>query len=105
VHADEGADDFKMAEFFSADVEEKIATGEIVDAVPALDGVLHGGGQFAVRAAELFKEHVAEADVGGSDVNRVHEFLDVVIHTFLRIEMTPEVGLDAGVGEVRSMKI
>ena len=80
VHADERADDFEVGEFFGADVEEEIAAGEVVDAVPALDGVLHGGGEFAVGSAELLEEHVAETDVGCANVDGVHEFLDVVIH-------------------------
>ena len=44
VHADEGADDFEMAEFFGADVEQEVAAGEVVYAIPTLNGVLHGGG-------------------------------------------------------------
>jgi hypothetical protein len=80
VHADEGADDFEVREFFGADVHEEIAAGEVIDAIPALDGVLHGGGEFAVGAAELLEEHVAEFDVGGTDVDGVHQLLDVVIH-------------------------
>src|SRR3954466_11980691 len=86
---DEGPNNFKMAEFFGPNIQEKIAAGKVVDTVPALDGVLHGGGQFAVRSAELFKKHVAEAHVGGSDVDRVHHFLNVVIHPFLPSRSLP----------------
>lgn len=75
----------KMAEFLRAYIEEKIAAGEIIDAVPALDGVLHGGGQLAVGSAELFEEHIAEYNVWSSNVDRVHELLDVVIHPFLQV--------------------
>jgi hypothetical protein len=80
VHADEGANDFEMAEFFGADVEEEIAAGEVVDTVPTLDGVLHGGGEFSVGTAELFEEEVAEFDIGSTDVDGVHEFFNVVVH-------------------------
>ncbi len=80
VHANEGADDFEMAKLFGADVEEEVAASEIIDAVPALDGVLHGGGEFSVGAAELLKQELAELDVGSADVDGVHKFFNVVIH-------------------------
>ena len=57
---------------------------------------MHCGSQFAIGSAELFKKHVAEGDVGGSNVDRIHEFLNVVIHRFLRFEITLEGDLDAG---------
>ena len=43
-------------------------------------GVLHRRGQFAVGAAELLQQHVAEARVGLVDADGVHQLLDVVIH-------------------------
>lgn len=84
VHADEGAQDFKMTEFFGPDVEEKIALGEVVNAVRSLDRVLHGSGQLAIGTAELFEEHITEGHVGSSDIDHVQEFLDMVIHPFLQ---------------------
>lgn len=67
--------------------------------------VLHSGSKFAVGSAELFEKHVAEAYVRGSDVNCVHQFLNVVIHTSPTIGIAPEVDLDARRAEVCSMKI
>ena len=61
-------------------VEQEVAAGEVVYAVPTLDGVLHGGGEFAVGSAELLEEQVAKFNVGGTDVDGVHEFFNVVIH-------------------------
>ena len=68
-----------MAEFLGADVHQKIFSRRIV-AVDALDGVLHRGGELAVRAAELFQQHVAKARIRFVDSNRVHELLDVMVH-------------------------
>ena len=59
VHARERADDFQVAEFLGADVHQQVLAGGIV-AVESLDGILHGRSQFAVGAAELFQQHVAE---------------------------------------------
>ena len=79
VQARQAADDFKMAEFFGADVHQKIfAVG--IFAIQSLNRVLHRGSQFAVRAAELLEQHVAKAGIGLVDANGVHEFFDVVIH-------------------------
>ena len=64
MHAYEIADNFEMAKLFGSDVDEKVAASEVVDAAPALDGVLHGSGEFAVGSAELFKKHVAEGTSG-----------------------------------------
>ncbi len=75
MHANEGTDDFKMAEFFGANVEEQVTAGEVVHAVPALDGVLHGRGEFTVRSAELFEEKIAKFNVGGTDVDGILQFL------------------------------
>ena len=43
-------------------------------------------------------------DVGGSDVDRVHEFLNVVIHLIPPIEIDSRAFLDADEVEVRSME-
>ena len=73
------ADDLQMAQFLGADIHQQIfAIG--IFAIDALDGVLHGGRQFAVGAAELLQQHIAEHWIGLIDVDRVHEFLDVVVH-------------------------
>ena len=80
VHADERADDLQVAQFFCADIEQQIAPGNVVQTVPALDGVLHGGGELSIGSAELLQQHVAEPDVRLSDVYGVHQFLHVVIH-------------------------
>ena len=53
---------------------------QIVRAVPALDGVLHGGSKLSVRPAELFEKEIAELYIGCADIHGVHELLDVVIH-------------------------
>ena len=79
VQPGEVADDFQVAEFFGADIHEEVFAGGIV-AVESLDGILHGGGEFAVGAAELFEEHVAEARIGRIDVNGIHELLYVMVH-------------------------
>ena len=51
-----------------------------VGAIEALDGLLHGGGQFAVGAAELLQQHVSDAGVGLGDADGKHQLFDVVIH-------------------------
>ena len=75
----ERADDLQMAEFFGPDVHEQILTFRIFT-IETLDRVLHGRGQLSVGTTELLKQHVAETRVRGVDVDRVHEFLNVVIH-------------------------
>ena len=62
MHPREGADDFQMTEFLGADVHQQILAIRIF-AIEALDRVLHGGGKFAVGAAELLEQHVAEARI------------------------------------------
>lgn len=71
MHTSEGADDFEMAEFFSSDVHEHVLAGGVF-AIESLDGVLHGRSKFAVGAAELLEQHVAEAGLRVVDVNRIH---------------------------------
>jgi hypothetical protein len=80
MHADERADDLKVAQLLRADIQQQVATPNVVQAVPTLDGVLHGSGKFAVRAAKLFQQHVAEPNVRLADIHRVHQLLNVVIH-------------------------
>ena len=75
----QGADDFEMAEFFGADIHQQVLALRIL-AVEPLDRILHRRGEFAVGAAELFQQHIAEARIGFVDTDGVHEFLDVVVH-------------------------
>ena len=79
MHAGKGADDFEMAQFLGADVHQEIFAVRIF-AIEALNGILHGGRQFAVGAAELLQQHVAETRVRLVDADGVHELLDVMIH-------------------------
>ena len=79
MHARERADDFEMAQFFGADIHQQVFAGGIF-AVESLDGILHRGRKFAVGAAELFEQHVAELRIRLVDADRVHELLDVMIH-------------------------
>ena len=79
MHAGQRTDDFQVAEFLGANIHQQILAPGIV-AIEALDGVLHRGREFAVRAAELLKQHVAEARIWLVDPDRVHEFLNVMIH-------------------------
>jgi hypothetical protein len=80
VHADKRAYNFKMAELFCADVHEQIFAAGIFT-VKTLDGVLHGGRELTVRAAELFQQHIAEPWVWCSNLHGVHQFFYMVIHT------------------------
>ena len=73
------ADDLEMTEFLGADIHQQVLAVGIL-AVESLNGILHGGGQLAVGAAELFKQHVAEPRVGLVDSDRIHQFFDVVVH-------------------------
>jgi hypothetical protein len=41
---------------------------------------LHRGSEFAIGAAELLKEHVAETWIRFVDADGEHQFLNVVIH-------------------------
>ena len=78
----QGPDNFQMAQFLGADIHQQVFAGRVV-AIEALNGILHGGGQFAVGAAELLQQHVAEARIRFVDPHRVHQFFDVVIHEVL----------------------
>ena len=75
----ERADDFEMAQFLGADIHQEILAVRIF-AIETLDGVLHGGRQLAVSAAELLQQHVAKPRIGLVDPDCEHELLDVVIH-------------------------
>ena len=79
MHAGQCPDDFQMAQLFGADIHQHVFAVRIL-AVQALNRILHGGRELAVGAAELLQKHVAEARIRLVDANRVHEFLDVVIH-------------------------
>ncbi len=79
MHPRERADDLEMAQFFGADIHQEILSVRIV-AVETLDGILHGSGQLAIGAAELFEQHVAEAGVRLVHANGEHQFLHMVIH-------------------------
>jgi len=69
-----------MTQFFGADVEQEITPTEVLQAVPSLDGVLHRCGQLTVRAAKLLQQHVAKLHIRRSDIDRIHQFLHMVIH-------------------------
>jgi len=73
VHTRERPDDFKMAQFLGADVHEEILAVRVF-AVDALDRILHRCGEFAVGAAELFEQHVAEALVRLVHADSEHKF-------------------------------
>jgi hypothetical protein len=79
MHARQRADDLEMAEFLRPDVHQKIFSFRVV-AIEPLDGVLHGGSQLAVGAAELLEQHVAELGIRTVDADREHQFLDVMVH-------------------------
>ena len=68
-----------MAEFLGADIHQEILAVRIF-AIEALNRVLHRGRELAVGAAELLKQHVAEAGIGLVDANGVHKFFDMMIH-------------------------
>ena len=79
------ADDLEMAEFLGADIHENVFSRSVI-AVEPLNGVLHRRSEFAVSAAELFEEHVAEPRIGLVHTNGVHELLDVMVHAASRLE-------------------
>ncbi len=86
MHAGERADDFEMAELFRADIHQHVFATRIV-AVKSLDRILHRRSELAVRASELFQEHIAETGIGLIDADGIHEFLDMMVHR------TPDVGV------------
>ena len=65
MQARQGADDLQMAQLFGANIHQEILALQVV-AVQALNGILHRGGKLAIRAAELFQQHVAERGSGSS---------------------------------------
>src|SRR5688572_11982634 len=75
----QSADDLEVAELLGADVHQQVFPFRIL-AVQALNGVLHGGRELSVRAAELFEQHVSELRVRSVDTDGVHQFLHVVVH-------------------------
>jgi hypothetical protein len=79
VEAGKRPHDLEMAELFRADVHQQILTFGIV-AVESLNGILHRGCELAIRAAELFEQHVAEFGIRSVHSHRVHQLLHVVIH-------------------------
>ena len=79
VQAGQSPDDLQVAEFFCPNVHQQVFAARIV-AIETLDRILHRRREFAIRAAELLKQHVAERGIRLVDPNRVHELLDVVIH-------------------------
>ncbi len=82
MHPCQRSDDLQMAQLFGADIHEQILHARIFG-VYALDRILHRGSQFAVRAAKLLQQHVAETGVRLAHVDRVHKFLDVMIHLMI----------------------
>src|SRR5829696_2157872 len=79
MHARQSADYFEMAQFLGADVHQKIFPFRVL-AVQPLNRILHGGGEFTVRAAKLFKQHVAETWIRLIHSDGVHELFDMMIH-------------------------
>ena len=79
MHASQRADDFEMAEFLGPDVHQQILAFRVITVQP-LNRILHGGGKFAVRPAELFEQHVSKTGIGFTDVHRIHQLFYVVIH-------------------------
>ena len=53
-------------------------------------GILHRGGEFAVGPAELLQQHIAEARIGLTDPDRIHQLFYVVIHA-VSISMLPAI--------------
>ena len=75
----ERTDDFQVAQFLGADVHQQVLALHVV-AVQALNRILHRRGEFAVGAAKLLQQHVAERRVRFVDPNRIHQLLHVVVH-------------------------
>ncbi|MGX1213608.1 hypothetical protein AB7M42_003873 [Bradyrhizobium diazoefficiens] len=97
VQARKRSDDFEVAQFLGSDIHQEILAVRIF-AIETLNGVLHGGGELAVSAAELFQQHVAEPGIGLVDANCEHELLDVVVHgkTFASQEKSGPTGRNSG---------
>ena len=79
VEAGKATDHFEMAELFGADIHKEILAFRIF-AIQALNRILHRCRQFAVGAAELLKQHIAETGIWFVDAHGVHELFDVMIH-------------------------
>src|ERR1700753_2131984 len=79
MHTSEAADHFQMAQFLGADVHQQVLAVRIL-AVQSLNRILHRGGKFAVRSAELLEQHIAETNIRLVHADREHQLLDVVIH-------------------------
>jgi hypothetical protein len=58
-HSHDAADDFKVAQFLGGDVEQHILAPDVVLG-DALCEVTHGGREFALRTAELFKHEARQ---------------------------------------------
>src|SRR5258708_38098768 len=76
--------DLEMAKFLGADIPQEILAARIF-AIEALDRILHRGCELAVRAPELFKEHVSKTRVRFVDADGEHELLGVMIHGWPRV--------------------
>ncbi len=75
----QGTDNLEMAELFGADIHQQILAVRIF-AIEPLYGILHRRGEFAIGAAELFQQHIAETGIGFVDTYSEHELLDVMVH-------------------------
>jgi hypothetical protein len=71
-----------VAQLLSTDIHQQVFAG-FVFTIQALNGILHGGGELSVGAAELLQQHAAEAGIGLPNANGKHQLLDVVIHKLL----------------------
>jgi len=80
MHPRQGADDLKMAQLFCADVHQHVFPFGVVT-IEALNRILHGSGEFAVGAAKLLQQHVAESRIRCTDLYGVHQLLNMVIHS------------------------
>src|ERR1700761_978265 len=79
MHTREAPHHFQMAQFLRTDVHQQILAVRILT-VQSLNRILHRGGEFAVRATELLKQHIAETNSRLVHADREHQLFDVVIH-------------------------
>ncbi len=78
-HADDRTDDFQVAEFLGGDVHQQVlATG--IALAEALGEIAHGGGQLALRPAELLQQQVGQARIGRGDPDGVLQSLVMYEH-------------------------
>jgi hypothetical protein len=75
-----------MAKFLGADIHQEILAVRVF-AIEALDRVLHRGCELAVRAPELFKEHISKTGGRFVDADGEHKLLDVMIHGRSRLSV------------------